>query len=300
MTKILVIGYSGLVGSRFVELAKTKLDITGVDEKSLDITNQSAIEKYFSENKYDSVINFSAYTDVAGAEAQWNDTSGLCYRLNVLAPKYLSETLKKNNMFFVHFSTDFVFEGLTDSPGPFDEDSVIPSQSKNLSWYGWTKNRGEVEVQNSGVKNAIVRIANPFRSRFPLKLDFARKIIDLYDKDSLFPLFTDQIITPIFVDDLVDPLAKITVNALEGIFHLVSADTGTYFDIGSYILEKTRGVKGVTKESSLVEFMKVPGRNKRPIIGGLSTKKTQEKLDINFKSWRQMVDVFADQLKTDS
>lgn len=297
MKKILAIGYSGLVGSRFVELAKTKLDVIGVDEKTLDITNQSAVEKYFSENKFDSVINFSAYTDVAGAEAQWNDTSGLCYRLNVLAPKYLSETLKKNNMFFVHFSTDFVFEGLENSRGPFDEDSVIPTQSTNLCWYGWTKNRGEIEVQNSGVKNAIVRIANPFRANFPSKLDFARKILDLYDKDSLFPLFTDQVITPIFVDDLVDPLSKIVEETLEGVFHLVSADTGTYFDVGSYILEKTRGVKDVAQKSSLVEFMKTPGRNKRPIFGGLLTKKTQDRLGVNFRSWRQMVDEFANQLK---
>jgi len=296
MKKVLVIGATGLVGSRFIELGKDKFEITPVDQKTLDITNQSAVEKYFQGNKFDAVVNFAAYTDVAGGESQWNDKDGLAYKLNVLAPKYLSEILKKTNTFLVHFSTDFVFEGLENSKGPFEEGFKIPEMPDNLCWYGWTKNRGEVEVVNSGAKYAIVRIANPFRSNFPLKLDFARKILDLYDKNSLFPLFTDQIITPSFIDDLVSPLSKIIDDSLEGNFHLVSSDTGTYFEVGSYILEKSRGVKNVAKEASLVEFMKTPGRNKRPIFGGLKTEKTQQKLGMKFRTWKEMVDEFSSQL----
>lgn len=298
MKKLLVIGGTGLVGSRFCELVKDRFEVVSIDEKILDITNREAIEKYFGENKFDSVINFSAYTDVAGGESQWNDKNGLAYRLNVLAPGYLANELIKSDTFFVHFSTDFVFEGLEDSKGPFDEDSQLPGKPDNLCWYGWTKNRGEVEISKSKVRNAIVRIANPFRSNYPQKLDFARKILDLYDNGNLFPLFTDQVITPCFVDDLVEPLSKIVDEELEGKFHLVSGDTGTYYEVGSYILEKARGVAGVTKEASLVEFMKTPGRNKRPIFGGLATKKTEEKLGMTFKTWRQMVDEFTNQLKS--
>jgi len=297
MKRVLAIGGSGMVGSRFCELAASKFEIISIDEKILDITDKNAVEKYFSENKFDSVINFSAYTDVAGGESQWNDKEGIAYRLNVLAPGYLSEALKKTDTLFVHFSTDFVFEGLENSKGPFDEDSDIPDKPDNLCWYGWTKNRGEVEIKKSGVKNAIVRIANPFRSVFPQKTDFARKILDLYDNNNLFPLFTDQIITPCFIDYMVEPLSMIVEEKKEGMFHLVSSDAGSYFEVGSYILEKGRGVVGVAKESSLVEFMKTPGRNKRPIFGGLATEKTQEKLGMKFKSWREMVDEFAAQLK---
>lgn len=298
MKKVLVIGGSGMVGSRFCELVKDKFEITNINETILDITDKGAVETYFSKNKFDSVLNLSAYTDVAGAESQWNDQEGIAYKLNVLAPGYLADILNRNGIFFVHFSTDFVFEGLENSKGLYDEDAQLPDSPDNLCWYGWTKNRGEVEIEKSGVKNAIVRIANPFRSVFPQKMDFARKILDLYDNNNLFPLFTDQIITPIFIDDLVEPLSIIIEKSLEGKFHLVSSDKGSYFEVGSYILEKGRGVVGVTKEASLVEFMKTPGRNKRPIFGGLSTEKTQEKLGMKFKTWREMVDEFVSQLKS--
>ena len=297
MKKVLVIGASGLVGSRFVELAKDKLDIVAVDEKILDITDKGAVEKYFEEFEFDTVVNLSAFTDVAGAEAQWNNEDGLCYKLNTLAPEYLAQSCLKHNRFLVHFSTDFVFEGLEDSKGPFDEDAKLSEAPDNLCWYGWTKNLGEKKVNETGVKHAIVRIANPFRSNFPMKTDFARKIIDLYDQNNLFPLFTDQIITPIFVDDLVVPLSKIIEFSLEGNFHIVSADTGTYFEVGTYILEKARNAKGITKEGSLVEFMKTPGRNKRPIFGGLKTEKTQSRLGIKFRTWKEMVDDFVVNLK---
>lgn len=298
MKKVLVIGSGGLVGSRFMELAKDRLNLIPVDREQIDITNKESVEKFFSENKFDVTVNLAAFTDVAGAEKEAGNEDGLAWKLNVLAPKYLAEASHKFDRFFVHFSTDFVFEGLEDSKGPFDEDAELPSCPDDLCWYGWTKNRGEVEVSKVGEPYAIVRIANPFRANFSGKTDFIRKILYLYDQKSLFPLFTDQIITPIFVDDITDPLVKIVDGSLEGNFHVVSADTGSYFEVGDYALEKARGVKNAAEKASLIEFLKTPGRNKRPIWGGLSAKKTQEALGLRFRTWQEMVDEFAGQLKS--
>lgn len=285
MKKVLVIGATGLVGSRFVELTKDKLDIISVDETKLDITNKESVEKFFDETSFDTVLNLAAYTDVAKAESERNNENGLCFKLNALAPKYLNESCKKHNRFLVHISTDFVFEGLENSKGPFDEDQDLPETNKNLSWYGWTKNRGETG-------DAIVRIANPFRNNFPQKLDFARKILDLYDKNSLFPLFTDQIITPIYVDEMVSPLLKIINEKINGKFHIVSSDTCSYYDLANYLIEIARGVKDYPRRALLTEFLKDTKNNKRPIWGGLATKKTQEKLGMKFKTWKEMVDEF--------
>jgi dTDP-4-dehydrorhamnose reductase len=63
MKTIAVIGGSGMVASRFIDLATKSFDITLLDEKTLDITDNTAVENYFSENNYDAVINFAAYTD---------------------------------------------------------------------------------------------------------------------------------------------------------------------------------------------------------------------------------------------
>ncbi len=297
MKKVLVIGASGLVGSAFVESENKKFEITPVDEKTVDITNQESISEYLDQNKFEVIINLAAFTDVAGAENQSGDETGLCWKLNVLAPKYLSEESEKRNIFLIHFSTDFVFEGLEDDKGPFVEDKVLPQTRENLSWYGWTKLLGEKEILKNTKNAAIVRIAYPFTTKFEGKTDWARKIIELYDSNSLYPMFEDQIITPILIDDLVSGLSKIVELETPGSYHLASSDSGSYYEIASYLLEKTRGVKNVIQKSSLVEFLKTSGRNKRPIFGGLSVEKTQEKLVMKFRTWREMIDDFANKLR---
>lgn len=296
MKKLLVIGSSGLVGSRFVELSESIFDITSVAQGELDITDKNSINAYFTDKKFDAVVNLAAYTDVAGAESQTGDEEGMAWKLNALAPKYLAEELNGGGTYLIHFSTDFVFEGLEDSKGPFDEDAPIPSTNANLCWYGWTKLKGEKFVRETSNSAAIVRIAYPFRSKFDGKADWARKIIELYDSKSLYPLFDDQTITPIFIDEIVPALQKIIEEGEAGTYHIASRDLGTYFEMGSYILEKTRGVKDAVQKASLVEFLKTPGRNKRPIWGGLKTEKTQEKLGLKFKTWKEMIDAFASQL----
>lgn len=295
--KLLVIGGSGMVASRFVDLAKDKFDITSIDEKTLDITDNLAVEKYFTENKFDTVINFAAFTNVDAAEADKGNEEGLTYRLNVLGPKNLAEYCNENNTFLVHISTDFVFTGTEAEPGPYDEESSVPETSEGIGWYGWTKNRAEFMLNQISNKFAIVRYGYPFRAdAYELKNDWARGVIKLYNEHKLYPLFTDQIQSILFIDDLVEPLSKIIDKELTGVFHIASSDTTTPYEIGKYLLEKYTGKEVEVQKGSMVEFLKAPGRFPRPRLGGLKTEKTQKVLNLKFKTCKQMVDEFLSQL----
>lgn len=295
MKKVLVIGASGLVGSRFVDLAKDKLEIVGIDEKTLDITDKIAVEKYFLENRFDTVVNFAAYTNVDGAEKEKNNEDGLCYRLNVVGPKNLAEYCNKNNIFLVHISTDFVFFGSEEIPGPYDEDSILPSSSTGISWYGWTKNLAEKVIKSTSKKYAIIRYGYPFTAtNYELKLDWARNLIKLYKEQKLYPFFDDQIYTILFIDDLVDPLVKIINNELIGVFHIASSDSATPFEVSKYLLDKYSGTDVELQKGSMVEFLKAKGRTPRPRLGGLKTEKTQERLGMKFKTWKEMINQFLD------
>jgi dTDP-4-dehydrorhamnose reductase len=298
MKKLLVIGHTGLVGSRFCEFAKSNFEITGIDEKTLDITDRDAVEKYFRRNKFDAVINFAAFTNVDGAEAQKGDENGLAYKLNVMGPKNLAEYCNENNMFLVHISSDFVFPGTQDLSGPYSEDAELPSRQVGLGWYGWTKNRAEYMVQTTSNKYAIVRYGYPFRAKaFELKNDWARNLIKLYNEQKLYPLFTDQVQSVIFIDDLVQPLSKIIDEEINGIFHIAS-DTTTPYEIGSYLLAKYAGKPIELQKGSMVEFLKTPGRTPRPRLGGLNTLNTQKALNLKLRTWKEMVDEFVSQLKS--
>ena len=294
MKKVLIIGGSGMVASRFADLARADFEITSIDEKTLDITDKEAVEKYLTENLFDAVINFAAFTNVDGAEVQKGDESGLVYRLNVEGPRHLAGSCKVKNIFLVHISTDFIFPGTENSPGPYTEDAAIPETSDGIGWYGWTKNRAEKVIRESGVRHAIIRYGYPFRAaEYELKSDWARNLIKLYDEQKLYPLFDDQTQSVIFIDELVAPLTKIIKDEISGIFHIVSSDTTTPYEIGKYLLEKYAGKPVDVQKGSMEEFLKAEGRTPRPRLGGLKTEKTQEILGIKFRTSRAMVDDFV-------
>lgn len=299
MKKYLVIGGSGLVGSRFIEVVGDERN-ENPDYKELDILEEPSIEDYFSKNKdnFDVVVNFAAYTNVSEAEKERRQEDGFCWKLNVVGAENVAKACMKYNKFLIHISTDFIFEGLADNPGPYSEDAKTPEKADNLSWYGWTKLEGEKKVMEINKNSAIVRIAYPFRVGYEEKIDFARALINLYDEGKLYPLFTDQIITPIYVDHLVPILERLADLAKPGIYHGVNVGAVSYYDFGVYLLKKVRGAEGVVQKGSLVEFLKNPERNKRPITGGLKTEKTQETLGMKFKSWQEAVDEFVGKLSS--
>jgi dTDP-4-dehydrorhamnose reductase len=298
MKKVLVIGASGMVASRFVDLAKDKIDITPADEKTIYITDKNLVNAFFEKNQFDAVINFAAFTNVDAAEAQRGDEKGLAWKLNVEGPQNLAEICQTKNIFLIHISTDFVFPGNDSFPGPYTEDAQLPSElDVSMGWYAWTKNRAEKTANSLSLRSAIVRYGYPFRAaEFDLKKDWARNLINLYNEQKLYPLFTDQVQSVIFIDDLTEPLTKIINEELTGIFHVVSHDTTTPYEIGKYLLEKYSGKPVELQKGSIVEFMKAPGRTPRPRLGGLKTEKTEEILKIKFRSWREMVDEFVAQL----
>lgn len=297
MKKVAVIGASGMVASRFADLASKDFEITSLDEKTVDITDKDAVNKYFSENEFDSIINFAAYTNVDGAELQKNNKSGLVWKLNVEGPGNLAEICKKKNIFLVHISTDFVFPGNEAFPGPYVEDTKLPNTQEDLGWYAWTKNRAEETVSGIRARLSIIRYGYPFRATpYDLKKDWARNLLDLYNEHKLYPLFNDQVYSLLFIDDLVAPLSKIINDELTGIFHVASRDTTNPYEAGKYLLEKYTGKKVELQKGSMIELLKTPGRTPRPRLGGLNSLKTQNTLNMKFKSWREMIDEFILQL----
>jgi dTDP-4-dehydrorhamnose reductase len=298
MNKILVIGATGMVASRFIELSKDNFTITQVDEKILDITDKIAVENYFSEHNFDSVINFAAYTNVDAAEKERGQIDGLVWKLNVIGPQNLIQVCKQKNIFYVQISTDFAFTGSQEIPGPYAEDQETPNElSREISWYGWTKNRAERIVLDSGAPSSVVRIAYPFfAADFNGKLDFAKTYLKLFDEGNLYPLFTDQTMSFLNVDDLAEPLSVILRGCREGIFHIVSSNTGTPFEFVEYLLKKARGVESVVQNGSIKKFLEDPLKTPRPVFGGLKTEITQKKLGVKFKTWQRMVDDFVEKL----
>jgi len=296
--EVLVIGAGGLVGSRFVQLTKFPTEvISGSNE--LDITDPTAVKERIERFSGDVVVNFAAMTDVDGAE---KEESELAWRVNADGPENLAEACEEEGKFLVHLSTDFVFPGNEDYPGPYFEDerdiftSVFGDEPEGLSWYGWTKLVGETRVEETLEESAIVRISYPYRTDYNGKLDFARGILSRFNQGKLYPMFTDQELTPTYIDELVGVIDVIVDNPIPGIFHVASSNLTTPYEFARYLINRVGGDQDEVKPGCMVDYLSKNSATPRPRLGGLEVRCTEIDLGINLMTWQEAVDKFVEQL----
>jgi len=283
--KVLVTGASGLVGSRFVELAKNYQFITP-EYPDFDLTNESLVKKVIDETNPEWIVNFAAFTDVNAAEGQMGDESGLAWKVNVEGVKNLLKAFPSNKI--IQISTDMVFPGSIEYPGPYSENDKTPDTKDNLTWYGWTKNRAEKEILGHG--GTVLRIIYPVRAHYEQKLDYLHTSLKKFTDGTMYPLFNDQQICISFIDEVAQTLQKIIDTDSTGIFHCCS-DTTTPFELISFTVDQLGGDASTIKSASIFDFLATQAnKNRYPVYGGLKTVKTEEKLDLHFSTWQTVVE----------
>lgn len=297
---ILVLGSDGMVGSRFLELSQFKGQFHTPKQVELDLTNFKELRAVFNSYDFSDVINFAAYTDVTRAEEEREDKTGNCWNINVNGVENLANAIKasKKKIHFIHISTDMVFSGNKFDPGPYSETHPIEEDLNKVTWYGYTKGRGEKIASEILRENmTTLRIIYPVRSIYPQKQDYLRKPLSLYDQGKLYPLFSDQQISISFIDEIATTIDKIIKSKKYGIYHASSKDTSNPFELVSYLLEKTRGVKNVVLPTTIKEFIKKTSKPsyRYPLYGGLSVEKTEKDLGIRFSTWKEIIDKLVKQ-----
>lgn len=277
-------GANGFVGSHFVDRS-SEFDLLTPSSKELDLTNLEAVKEYIAKHDPDWIVNFAAFTDVNKAEEQKGDKTGTAWQSNVEAVKNLLEAFARPN--FIQISTDMVFSGSENNPGPYKETDTPPEDENVLTWYGWTKNRGEKLVKEAG--GTVVRIIYPISLEFDKKTDYLKGPVKRFAAGKMYPLFADQQVSVSYVEEVAEAIKRIITKDLRGVFH-VSSDTTTPFDLIKNALETMGEDASGVKSSSVVEFLKTQLNKARyPIFGGLDAKMTAEKLEMQFSSWKQVL-----------
>ena len=139
---ILIFGKDGQLGKAF----KAVFDagkvgelhrITYVGRAECDLSNADAIAKLLDQMKPNLIINAAAYTAVDKAETEVD----LAYAINAKAPEVMAIYAKHHSATFLHYSTDYVFDGSKKTP-------YVESDLRNpLGVYGKSKAAGEEAIE---------------------------------------------------------------------------------------------------------------------------------------------------------
>src|SRR5882724_7985278 len=153
--KILLIGKNGQIGWELQSTLADLGELVSTDRSDLDLGNASQIRQVIRSVRPKVIVNAAAYTAVDRAESE----PELAMAINGDAPGVIAEETKRLNCLFVHYSTDYVFDGAKSTP-------YVETDAPNpLNIYGRTKLAGERVVQESGTQHLIFRTSWVYSDR---------------------------------------------------------------------------------------------------------------------------------------
>ena len=284
--KILLTGSNGQVGFELNKKLSALGSVIATDREELDLLSTEAIRQFIDEVKPDIIINPAAYTAVDKAESE----SDLAYQINVTAPEVLAEKAAELDIPLIHFSTDYVFDGLK-------KEAYIETDITNpQSVYGKTKCEGEDKVRKHP-KHIILRTSWVFGSHGN---NFLKTILRLIaDKESL-NVVGDQWGSPASSSMLSDVTFKIVETIFKnknfknyGTFHVTNEGETNWHSYASLIaseaLKLNLKVKCVPDKIDPILTSEYPTTAKRPLNSRLNTDKLKKTFMLELPHWESEV-----------
>jgi len=246
-----VIGGSGLLGqhlmreggSRGYRVHGTYSSEPVPDLSPLDLRDHGAIEEVFSRVRPGVVMIAAAMTSVDGCESR----PELAEQVNAIAPGEIAELSQVGGARVVHFSTDYVFDGRSET--------VVEESTPNpINVYGRSKLAGERNVLGEAPDALVVRTCANFGwNRLRGKENNVTWILNALRTRKTVPLFTDQRVSPSYVPHV----ARLAFDLLEkeesGVYHAATKGCLTRYEIGEAVCDTFGLPTSLLKASTLAE-----------------------------------------------
>ena len=276
--RILITGGSGMLGSDLLEslgsLVGTQIVAPGSGE--LDICDKRTVDKCVQKISPDIIINCAAFTDVDGCESEKERAT----LVNALGPGNLARAAKGARAFFIHISTDYIFDGKKGAPYT-EEDEPNP-----LNVYGKTKLEGERLVTGAGGDWLILRTSWLYGAR---RKNFVKTILGLCEKHDEISVVTDQRGSPTYTEDLARAIMaliqKCQTSEVGGwtIFHIANKGSASRFELAQEIIRlvgKDTKVRPITSSQW-------PRPAKVPADSSLDISKFEGETNIALRPWQE-------------
>lgn len=280
--KLLVLGANGQIGRALKGIHPTAVFL---DRKDADFSNPDSLEQALEQHTPDIVINAAAYTHVDNAEAE----ESLAYSINAEAPAVIAIYCASRDIPFVHFSTDYVFDGSGENPWR-EDDSVSP-----LSAYGRTKLAGEDKIKQVGGRYLVFRTSWLYDATGK---NFLNTMLRLGAEREELKIVSDQIGAPTYVPTLAKTTLKALSHALRkeafpsGVYHLCHAGNTSWYGFANAIFEqaKSQGEVLKVKRTHPIASEQYPTPAKRPKNSRLDCNKAYQVLGVEMPPWQNGLD----------
>jgi dTDP-4-dehydrorhamnose reductase len=234
VSRALITGHLGQLGHDLMNLLGDNMDVTGVDLPLVDIRDKRAVDNCIRDVRPDVVLHAAAYTDVDGCESD----KEFAFSVNAEGTENVALACRKSAARMIYFSTDYVFDGNSDSAYVEDD------QPEPKTVYGKSKWEGEQRITSLLENYVIMRIAWVYGCHGK---NFVKTIIRLADEQrkqqasgkEITPLrvVDDQLGNPTWTVDIARQVKVVLDNDLQGLYHSTAEKEVSWYQFACDIFE---------------------------------------------------------------
>lgn len=317
---ILVFGRDGQLGSAFRSVFDSKKmeelhRVQYIGRSECDLASPAAIYETLKQYMPNLIINTAAYTAVDQAETEID----LAYAINAKAPAVMARYAAEQGATFLHYSTDYVFDGTKASS--YDETDV----RNPLGVYGKSKAAGEVAIEDAfhAKKNSHTNFSNAeLRAQYAIFRtswvygngeNFIRTILRLAKERETLKVIADQYGVPTSAAWLATISTALVLDDNQqlksfpsGIYHAVPQGETTWHGVACYVVQVASDA-GATLTLTPNAIKAIPATDyplpaPRPMNSRMarlaldSTLGNMTELQLLHQSWEQQVAIYVQDL----
>ena len=290
MTRLLVVGGNGQVGRELRRSLQPLGEVVAATRDGQledgtagvvgDLSDPASLAALVRQVAPVAVVNAAAYTAVDKAEADRDAAFGI----NATAPGALARACADAGIPFVHYSTDYVFDG--QGSRPYREDDA----TSPLGVYGESKLAGEQAVHAAGGQSLVFRTAWVYGAHGH---NFLRTMLRVGAERDELRVVADQAGTPtpaaLIADATAVALGKALADASgHGTWHLVAGGQTTWHGFAEAIFEEAvaAGLLARAPRVAAITTAEYPTPARRPAYSCLDTARLQGDFGIDPPHWR--------------
>ena len=279
--KVAVTGANGQLGYQLVKKLTDKVTLKAFDRAAVDIANAAEVDSALLSFAPDVIINAAAYTAVDKAEQE----PELAKAINETGPENLAKVAAKLAAVLIHVSTDYVFDGSSDSPY-VETDATNPQ-----SIYGLTKLNGEKAIAKNCGKHIILRTAWVFAEHGN---NFVKTMLRLAQSRPELGVVADQVGGPTYAGDIAEAIISImsqlsTENEQRfGIYHYSGTPFVSWHQFATQVFDQAAQQQLIAKAPvvNAITTAQYPTPAKRPAFSMLNCNKIYQAFAVSPSNWQ--------------
>ncbi len=283
--KILLTGASGQLGAELQRSLPVLGEVLAPDSRRFNLARPESMVQLLREWRPQLVVNAAAYTAVDQAESE----PAIAMAINARAPGVLAGECRRLDATLLHFSTDYVFDGLQSHPYA-ENDVPLP-----LNVYGRSKLAGEAAIREAGCRHLILR-SGWFYGRGQ---GFVSRMAQSLATQQEVAVVDDQSGTPCWTRWLAETASALLASrncrewpADSSLYHLAPAGFASRYELALAIRELS-GAQGMPRPVPSSAF---PLPAQRPGNSRLDCSRVEADFGLARPHWRELLAAYLETL----